>query len=125
MLDTFHEDTTLFGKTTRTDNDGISYMYGPDEVVSMLKYAMVDVFRCAEQIISNYGRSTLDYAIYHRERTQALDTYQSYIHLVACHCFVLSNFLGPAAEFPLVEFAKVEPPYRGDTVVAAIVHDTK
>jgi hypothetical protein len=33
----------------------------------MLKYAVVEVFRCAEEIISQNRRSVVDYAIVHRD----------------------------------------------------------
>lgn len=73
----------------------------------MLKYAMIDVFICAEEIIKVHGRSLLDYCIFHQELEKD-KTYEQYIHLVACHCLVHSNFLAPGISHLLVNFAMVE-----------------
>jgi hypothetical protein len=66
---------------------------------------MVDVFVCAEQIISStYKRSLLDYCIYFRELSKD-STYEDYIHLVA---LVHSNYLTPGVKYEAVEFVEVE-----------------
>jgi hypothetical protein len=75
-----------------------------------VKYATRDVFICAEQIIFRHRRSLLDYCVYHRERGD-LSKYEGYIHLVACHCLVHSNFLAPTVQFEMVEFAEEERKY--------------
>ena len=68
---------------------------------------MIDVFLCAEDIIITHKRSLLDYCIFHRERG-ICNTYEEYIHLVACQCFVHSNFIAPGVTYIPVEFLKIE-----------------
>ena len=82
-----------------------------EQITNMLKYATVNVFECADQIMLQNRRCILDYAIFHRERGKQT-TYEEYIHLVACHCIVHSNFHAPNITFPLVDFCGDEQQYN-------------
>jgi hypothetical protein len=81
------------------------------QITNILKYGTVDVFTCAEQIIQTHRRSVLDYAIFHRELNRH-STYEEYIHLMACHCLVHSNFHAPNVSFKLVDFCTEEHEYN-------------
>jgi hypothetical protein len=99
--------------TTKTEElpDGqvqTTTIYHPEQII---KYAVRDVFICAEEIIKQHRRSVLDYAIFHRELGRQ-STYEEYIHLVACHCLVHSNFHAPSVNFPQVDFCNVEQDYN-------------
>jgi hypothetical protein len=78
-------------------------LHTPQQIINMLKYATVNVFECAEQIIAQKRRCILDYATAHRELGKQT-TYEEYIHLVACHCIVRANFHVPGIQFPMVDF---------------------
>lgn len=86
------------------------------QTINILKYATMDVFTCAEQIITKHRRSVLDYAIHHRELNQQA-TYQEYIHLVACHCLVHSNFHAPNVVYAPVDFCTEEEDYKPDRLL--------
>ncbi|PNH03859.1 hypothetical protein TSOC_010042 [Tetrabaena socialis] len=88
----------------------VDFNYFAEQVLNILKYAVVEVFRCAEEIICQNRRSVVDYAIMHREQGKQ-STYEEYIHLVACHCLVHSNFHAPNVVFPPVDFCTVEQDY--------------
>ena len=83
----------------------------PEQITNMLKYATVNVFECANQIMLQNRRCILDYANVHREGGKQT-TYEEYIHLVACHCIVNSNFHAPNITFPLVDFCGDELQYN-------------
>ncbi|GFR49944.1 hypothetical protein Agub_g12051 [Astrephomene gubernaculifera] len=89
----------------------------PQQVVNILKYATMDVFACAEEIIKKYRRSVLDYAIFHRQQDR-LSTYGEYIHLVACDCLTHANFHAPNVEFPRVDFCTDDHVYKPDVLRA-------
>ena len=74
-----------------------------EQVINILKYATVSVFICTDQILGQHHRSVLDYAIFHRELGKQA-TFEEYIHLVACHCLVHSNFHAPNISYPLVDY---------------------
>ena len=78
-------------------------VYSDENIINLLSYATVEVFICAEQIIQSHRRSLLDYCIFHRELALC-ETYEHYIHLIACHCLVHSNYLAPGTKYPPVEF---------------------
>lgn len=78
-----------------------------EQVINILKYATVSVFICTDQILGQHRRSVLDYAIFHRELGKQA-TFEEYIHLVACHCFVDSNFHAPNISYPLVDYCSDE-----------------
>ncbi|PNH06379.1 hypothetical protein TSOC_007257 [Tetrabaena socialis] len=105
---------TEFGATTVvTSPEGvqtITITRSAEQALNILKYAVVEVFRCAEEIICQNRRSVVDYAIMHREQGKQ-STYEEYIHLVACHCLVHSNFHAPNVVFPPVDFCTVEQDY--------------
>lgn len=85
--------------------------HSSQQIVNILKYAAVNVFQCAEQIITRSRRCVLDYAIFHRELGKQA-TYEEYIHLVACHCLVHSNFHAPNIQFPAVDFCSEEQQFN-------------
>lgn len=124
ILDRYSEDTTLFGNITTTGNS-TSYNYGQTEIINMLKYSMRQVFICAEEIILTHRRTLLDYAIYHREHSRYRNpgTYEEYIHLVACHCLVHSNYLAPGIQYPVVEYADTAQGYRGDNFLDSMIDE--
>lgn len=106
FLDLFVE---RFQETPRISADKIED--GDDaEIRLLLKYAIVDVFVCIKQIVEKNRKAVLDYAIYHREnaktfgKTWTPSDYESYVHLIACHCLVESEFLVPRLDYPLIEF---------------------
>ena len=109
VLERFGDTSDKFG-SVKVVGSAKTIDIGEEQVINILKYACVDVFICAEEIIVSHRRSLLDYCIYHREREIA-DTYERYIHLVACHCLVQSNYLAPTTKFPEVEFFCTEPEY--------------
>ena len=115
----FGETSDMFGsKIKKTDPDGterISIVRSPQDILNIIKCATVEVSVCAEEIITKYRRSLLDYAIHHRELGR-LSTYEDYIHLVACHCLVHSEFLAPNVKFPAVDFCSVFREYDHSTV---------
>ena len=78
-----------------------------EQVINILKYATVSVFICTDQILGQHRRSVLDYAIFHRELGKQA-TFEEYIHLVACHCLVHSNFHAPNVSYPLVDYCSDE-----------------
>jgi hypothetical protein len=124
ILNTFSEETTSFGSITRT-NDSISYNYGQNEIVNMLKYSMLQVFICTEEIIIMHQRTLLDYAMYHRDRFGYPNTYEEYIHLVACQCLVDSSYFVPGIDFPVVEYVDTEQRYREDLLTRIDEESTK
>ena len=81
------------------------------QITNMLKYATVNVFECAEQIMMQHRRCILDYAIVHLERGKQT-TYEEYIHGVACYCLVHSGFHAPDVTFPLVDFCGDEQQFN-------------
>lgn len=110
LLERFGDTSDNFGKVT-TDGSTQTIEITKEQTINILKYACVDVFMCAEEIIVAHRRSLLDYCVYHIEREVA-DTYEKYIHLVACNCLVHSNFLAPSVTFPEVEFFSSEADYE-------------
>ena len=90
-----------------------------EQITNILKYGTVDVFICAEQIIQAHRRSVLDYAIYHREVGKH-STYEEYIHLMACHCLVHSNFHAPSVVFKVVDFCAEEQDYNETTLLNTV-----
>ena len=101
-------------------------MRSPRQITNMLKYATVNVFECAEQIMMQNRRCILDYAIVNLERGKQT-TYGEYIHLVACHCLVHSSFHAPNVTFPLVDFCDDEQQFNESVlkgIVAAAVDDS-
>ena len=121
LMEKFSECSDMFGSIQESEN-GFQLQYTPAEIINIIKYGTNDVFVCAEQIILNYRRSLLDYCIYHREIGKC-DTYESYIHLVACHCLVHCNFHAPDVKFDIVEFASSKREYNHDAFSKYI--DTK
>ncbi len=104
----------MFGSVEKSEIDGmetITRKRTEENIKNVLIYAMTDVFVCAEQIISAYKRSLLDYCIYFRELSKD-STYEEYIHLVACHCLVYSNYLAPGVKYEAVEFVEAEREYN-------------
>ena len=57
--------------------------------------------------MGQHRRCVLDYAIFHCERGKQA-TFEEYIHLVACHCLVNSNFFAPNMSYPLVDYCSDE-----------------
>jgi len=102
--DYFGSRTTSKGnyETTTTERHSL------EQDLSLIKYAMIDVFTCAENIIREYKRSIIDYCVYHRENDGNINTYERYIHIVACHCLIDANFLSPSYIYPAVSFVNVE-----------------
>ena len=100
--------------TVETHNDGTEetvIMRTPRQITNMLKYAAVNVFECAEQIVMQNPRYILDYAVVHHKRGKQT-TYEEYIHLVACHCLIHSNFHAPNITFSLVDFCGDEQQFN-------------
>jgi hypothetical protein len=97
----------------------------PRQITNMLKYATVNVFECAEQIMMQNRRCILDYAIVNLERGKQT-TYEEYIHLVACHCLVHCLVHCPNVTFPLVDFCDDEQQFNESVlkgIEAAAVDD--
>ena len=113
MLDRFWPESDQFGSIEK--DGGVRYAWTNEQLLNMLKYATREVFLCAEEIISRHRRSLLDYCVFYREKDKT-DTYESYIHLVACHCLVQSNFLAPTVHFDEVPFAYEERTYQRDLI---------
>ena len=113
MIERYGDASDMFGKNEQQGNDGISMklVITNEQINNILKYATIEVFQCAEEIIQTYKRSLLDYCIYHREHPQ-FDTYEKYIHLMACHCLVHSNFFAPGISFNPVAFCSAERTYN-------------
>jgi hypothetical protein len=88
------------------------------QITNILKYGTVDIFTCAEQIIQTHRRSILDYAYFHGELDKR-STYEEFIHTMACHCLVLSNFHAPNVVFQLVDFCTEEQEYN-TTLLGAV-----
>ena len=74
-----------------------------EQVLNILKYATVSVFICTDQILGQHRRGVRDYAVFHRELGKQA-TFEEYIHLVACHCLVHSNFHAPNISYQLVDY---------------------
>jgi len=117
----------LFGKTSKqTKEDGTEiFVFIPElmsdaEKINMLRYAMIEVFICAEQIILSHKRSLLDYCIYFREK-ELCDTYEHYIHLVACHCLVHSNYFAPGIQYVPVGFYTVSRKFDNEILQKTVV----
>ena len=116
----FHQrygvDNDNFGTHVINEENGVvegRSTYTTTQITNILVYAAIDVFVCAEEIILTHRRSLLDYCIYHREKNQC-DTYENYIHLVACHCLVHSNYFSPGIHYVPVEFVVAERQYSAD-----------
>ena len=86
------------GETTQTIQE-----YTEEQAINVLKYATYDVFVCIEEIITEWRRSLQNYCHYHCERSSP-ETYEEYIHLVACQALLDSNYLAPETKFDPVEF---------------------
>lgn len=113
LFSQFGDISDQFGSIEKSEIDGvekITQIRTEENIKNVLVYAMVDVFICAEQIILDYKRSLLDYCIYFRELSKD-STYEDYIHLVACHCLVHSNYLAPGVKYQAVEFVQVVRDY--------------
>ena len=78
-----------------------------EQTINILKYATVSVFICIEQILDQNRSGILDYAIFHYEQGKK-STFEQYIHWVACHCLVQSNFHTPDASYPCVDYCSDE-----------------
>ena len=126
-LEAFAEDTTVFGTYSIGENEVPAYNWGPTEIVTLLKYSMREVFKCANQIAQAYQSSVLEYAIYHREYSsyKAPANYAQYIHLVACHALVHANYLGPLVEPQVVNYADAVPAFRGDKSIKSILDESE
>jgi hypothetical protein len=101
--------------TTRTEYlDGGGYRMiidrSRENLLNIVKYAIVDVFTCAEQIVSKNRNSVIDYAIFHRELGNQ-STYEEYIHLMACICLIQSKYQPAGYDYPLVDFCTEEQMY--------------
>ena len=105
--------------TYKTSEEGPKVKRTEENVVNVLKYACYEVFLCAEEIINTHRRSLLDYCIYFREKNSQIDTYEMYIHLVACHCLVHCNFFAPTTKFSAIEFRDVPREYM-DSIMKAV-----
>ena len=62
VLQVFWPESDVFGKLDHNSNPDQT----DEEVLATLRYAMIDVFKCAEQILAKHKRSFLDYCLYHR-----------------------------------------------------------
>ena len=116
VLERYGDTTEDFGGLVRVHsgaaNDPFVPFQSQPQILNMLKYACYDVFVCAEEIITSYRRALLSYCIYQREKMNGeAVTYEQYIHSVACHCLVQSNYLAPATKFDEVEFCVVPRDY--------------
>ena len=81
-------------------------------IVNILKYAVVNVFVCLEQIMQQYPNNTVEYAIFHTE-LNIDSTFEQYIHLMACQCIVQSNLnASNNMDFKMVEFCKQKHEYN-------------
>jgi hypothetical protein len=121
LLDRYAETLDKFGQLT-VSNQGFELSVTEENITNILLYAALEVFVCAEQIINSHKRSLLDYCIYHRE-LDICDTYEHYIHLVACHCLVHCNYLAPGIKYQPVEFYSVNQDYN-NSLFEAIVKKT-
>mmetsp|Transcript_1855 Transcript_1855/g.4913 ORF Transcript_1855/g.4913 Transcript_1855/m.4913 type:complete len:210 (-) Transcript_1855:91-720(-) len=98
---------TLRTETLQDGSISQSVQRNREQIINILKYATVSVFICTEEILGQHHRCVLDYAIFHRERGKQA-TFEEYIHLVACHCLVYSNFHAPNMTYPLVDYCSDE-----------------
>ena len=82
----FGNETDKFGETTVEHRGTIfegTIFSNITNYINILKYVCIDVFMCIEEIIMNHKNNTLAYCIHHCE-IGLEDTYERYIHLVAC-----------------------------------------
>jgi hypothetical protein len=98
---------TLHTETLPDGSISQSIQRSREQITNILKYATMSVFICTEEILKEHRRCVLDYAIFHRERGRQA-TFEEYIHLVACHCLVHSNFHAPNMSYPLVDYCSDE-----------------
>ena len=91
------------------------------QALNMLKYATVEVLKCVDEIISQNGSCLRDYAFFHKD-IKKYSTYEEYIHLVACHCIIDSNFLSSRVPYSQISFCTVKQPYNS-TILEEVVPD--
>jgi hypothetical protein len=77
-------------QTVTVEGDVTTITRTRQQTVDMIKYAVAEVFACADEIITTQ-RGLLDYAARHRELGKC-STYEEFIHLAACRCLVDANF---------------------------------
>lgn len=104
---------TLHTETLPDGSISQSVQRSREQITNILKYATVSVFICTEQILGQHRRCVLDYAIFHRERGRQA-TFEEYVHSVACHCLVHSNFHAPNMSYPLVDYCSDEQPFDAE-----------
>lgn len=110
----FRDRSEFETRHVQVDDQGVETVItsrSPAQILNILKYGVLEVFTCAEQIILKYRRSVLDYAIFHREQGKK-STYEEYIHLMACHCLTHANFHAPSIHYPLVDFCSVAQEFQ-------------
>jgi hypothetical protein len=110
----YEEDGTQVFTTTQTRQ----------QVLNMLKYATVEVMKCVDEIITQQGYCLRDYAFFHKE-VDKYSTYEEYIHLVACHCIIDSNFFSSRIPYPPIYFCTVEQPYNSTVLESIMVCSVK
>jgi hypothetical protein len=117
MVERYRDTSDKFGKietkeefTYKGTISKQTLVLSEENITNLLYYATVEVFICADQIINSHRRSLLDYCIFHKKRGLC-DNYEHYIHLVACHCLVHSNYLVPGIKYHPVEFYSINREY--------------
>lgn len=100
MITTFDQHTTQFGNT---DHRGCKtvYRHNTEQDMNMIRYALLDVTRYIEVILSEQQKTALDYAAYFCKRL-TFNSYRAYIHSLACLCIEESQIR------PLTQFDQVE-----------------
>jgi hypothetical protein len=111
VLDKFSKVSSCFGFISKY-NDSISYHYNEDHIIQMIQYSIWQIFVCVDEIVQKYFKDILDYANYHLKH-QNLNNYEEFIHWMACHCLLNSNFLAPDIEYPIIEYVLSPQSYNG------------
>ena len=75
----------------------------PEHRQNMLADATGHVFTCVEEIAREYGTHLMRYGLHHLKK-RSVDTYEHYVHHVACRCIVHSDYFASTIPYPAVEF---------------------
>lgn len=100
-----HTDPVLYGTST-VDEEGVpTFDINSDQLENIILKATQDVFSHIDKLLETQQRMILDYCVWYREKySNATDSYEQYIQLVACHCVVHSEFLAGNMPWVVVPF---------------------
>lgn len=102
ILEKFNEEK-IFGEKEIKDEKVI---YTPN-ILNILTYSIHDIFYCVDKIVKRHSYSIQDYCNYNKiPKNMMANSYETYIHNVACKCLLECKFKVPTINFESIDFVR-------------------